>query len=312
MLREQKIVAMHEEISCFSASIGVYVLTARKFKNPEGYTMTIFTIDHDRCHKDGLCAAVCPLGLIAIEAGSSFPSPTEEAEELCIGCGHCGAVCPHNALQLQNTRSAEPDPFDRKKLPTAEQLNQLIKGRRSIRVYKKEPVARETMSEIISLARYAPTARNNQMLQWLVIDNPQTLSSLKKHIKDWMQNAVDNNDASANAYGFDKALQAFAEGIDPILRDAPGLVIIHAPIAYPLGIIDSTIATATFELIAASRAIGTCWAGYFMMAAKAWAPLRQELMLPEGHHLTTALMAGHPKFTYTTLPERNAPVITWR
>lgn len=274
--------------------------------------MTIFTIEQDKCHKDGLCAAVCPLGIINIEAGRSFPRPTEEAEDLCISCGHCGAVCPHNALQLNTASLAEPDPFDRNKLPTAEQLNLLIKGRRSIRVYKKEPVARETISEIISLARYAPTARNSQMLQWLVIDNSQKLSSLKDHVKDWMQNALENNDPSAIAYGFDKALQAFAEGIDPILRDAPGIVIIHAPTAYPMGLIDSTIATTTFEIIAASRAIGTCWAGYFMMAAKAWAPLRQELMLPDGHHLTTALMVGKPKFNYTTLPERNAPIITWR
>jgi nitroreductase/NAD-dependent dihydropyrimidine dehydrogenase PreA subunit len=274
--------------------------------------MTIFTIDQDKCHKDGLCAAVCPRGIIHIETGRSFPSPTEEAEELCIGCGHCSAICPHQALQLQNASSAPPDPFDRNKLPTAEQLNQLIRGRRSIRTYKKNAVARETMSEIISLARYAPTARNSQMLQWLVIDNAQKLRSLKNHIKDWMQNMLDNNDPSAIAYGFDTILAAFARGVDPILRDAPGLVILLAPTAYPMGLIDSTIAATTFELIAASRSIGTCWAGYFMMGAKAWAPLRQELMLPEGHQLTAALMVGYPKFSYTTLPERNAPVITWQ
>ena len=273
--------------------------------------MTLFTIDQEKCRKDGLCAAVCPLGIIHVEAGSSFPSQIEE-DEHCIGCGHCRAICPHQALQLHSASSDDPAPFDPKNLPTTEQLTQLIRGRRSVRAYTEKPVERETLGEIISLARYAPTARNSQMLHWLVIDSSQKLRVLKNHIKDWMQNALDNNDPSVTAYGFDRALQAFAGGKDPVLRDAPGIVILHAPTAYPMGLIDSTIATATFELIAASRAIGTCWAGYFMMAARAWAPLRQELMLPEGHHLTTALMVGHPKFNYTTLPERKAPPITWR
>jgi nitroreductase/NAD-dependent dihydropyrimidine dehydrogenase PreA subunit len=274
--------------------------------------MTVFTIDKEKCHKDGLCAAVCPRGIIHIEINESFPTPTEDAEELCISCGHCSAVCPHKALQLNNASSVEPESFDRNKMPTGEQLHQLIRGRRSIRAYKKKSVSREVIAEIISLARHAPTARNSQLLQWLVIGDPEKLHSLKNHVRDWMQNALDNEDPGAIAYGFDTVLQAFTDGVDPILRDAPGLVVLLAPAAYPMGLIDSTIATATFELIAASREVGTCWAGYFMMAAKAWAPLSQELMLPDGYHLTTAIMVGHPKYNYTTLPERNAPVITWR
>lgn len=273
---------------------------------------SIFSINQDKCQKDGLCAAVCPRGIIHIETGSTFPMPTEEAEELCIGCGHCSAVCPHQALHLHSIGSVDATPFDQSKLPSTDQLTQLIRGRRSIRTYKNKAVSRETIAEIISLARYAPTARNSQMLHWMVIDSEKILTALKHQTKDWMQNAVDSGDSSAISYGFDKVLQAFAEGVDPILRDATGLVILHAPSAYPLGIIDSTIATTTFELIAAARGIGTCWAGYFMMAAKAWAPLRQELQLPENHQLTTALMVGHPKFKYTTLPERNDPAITWR
>ncbi len=106
---------------------------------------------------------------------------------------------------------------------------------------------------------------------------------------------------------FEKAWQ---EGRDPILREAPGLVVLHAPAQYPSALVDSVIAATTFELVAATMKLGTCWAGYFMGAAKYWEPLRRSLNLPEGHILTAALMLGHPKYIYSGLPQRNKPVIT--
>jgi len=31
--------------------------------------------------------------------------PVEKAEEICIRCGHCVAVCPHSALSLKNMKA---------------------------------------------------------------------------------------------------------------------------------------------------------------------------------------------------------------
>lgn len=79
-----------------------------------------------------------------------------------------------------------------------------------------------------------------------------------------------------------------------------------------MGLIDSTIAMTTFELLASAEQIGTCWAGFLMIAAKQWQPLREALEIPEGNVLTTALMVGYPKFRYSRLPERNPLTIQWR
>jgi nitroreductase/Pyruvate/2-oxoacid:ferredoxin oxidoreductase delta subunit len=274
--------------------------------------MTLFIIDQKKCRKDGLCAAVCPREIITVRIKERFPEPTENAAELCISCGHCAAVCPHDALQLTAVDTAMRQISDSSCLPSHDQLVQLIRGRRSIRAYKEEAVDRDVIEQVIGLARYAPTARNSQLLQWLVIDSPDKLTTLKNHTIDWMRNSVEKKDPGAIAYGFENVLRAWDEGSDPILRGAPGLIVLHAPAQYPFGVIDSTIAMTTFELAATTRKLGTCWAGFFMIAAKAWRPLRDFLDLPVARTLTTAVMVGFPKYRYAALPERNDPVINWR
>lgn len=274
--------------------------------------MTLFSIDQKKCCKDGICAAICPRGIIDFQDDDSFPKPALDAEELCISCGHCMAVCPHQALELNTATSAHWPASDPSLLPKSAQMQQLVRGRRSTRVYKNKVADRALVQQLIELSRFAPTARNSQMLEWLVIDSSEELNALKQHVIDWMQDRVDKNDAEAVAYGFEEILSAWREGHDVILRGAPELVILHAPAIYPFALIDSTIAMTTFELAATAEKLATCWAGFFMIAAKAWKPLRDQLNLAEGHALTTALMLGYPKYHYGRLPERKHPVITWR
>ena len=54
--------------------------------------MSLFTIDTAKCKRDYICAANCPLGLI--EKGNGVPRPGKDAEDLCVGCGHCVSACP--------------------------------------------------------------------------------------------------------------------------------------------------------------------------------------------------------------------------
>ena len=54
-------------------------------------TTPLITIDEAKCKKDGVCAAECPLSIIEQKDPGSFPRQTDDAEELCIGCGHCVA-----------------------------------------------------------------------------------------------------------------------------------------------------------------------------------------------------------------------------
>ncbi len=274
--------------------------------------MAIFTIDEGKCHKDGICAAVCPVGIISIEKDVSFPQPTENAEEQCISCGHCIAACPHGALEHTAMDLASCPSSNPSLIPSPEQLTQLICSRRSTRAYKRKPVARNAIKRLVELSRYAPSARNSQMLQWLVIDSEQELSNLRSHTVSWMKDLIAKKDPTALAYGFEEVVEACEGGYDLILRNAPGLIVTYAPSNYPYALIDGTIVMTTFELAASAENIGTCWAGFFMRAAIEWQPLRDALQLPKGHGLATAMIFGYPKFRYSRFPARVKKEITWR
>ncbi len=273
--------------------------------------MNLLTIDEELCAKDGLCAMVCPFRLISLEVGKSFPRPVPGAEQRCIACGHCQAICPHGALVLQGAEQEWP-PFDAAQLPDLAQLTQLVRGRRSIRTYREKSVDRVLLQRCIDLAHFAPTARNSQQIGWLVIDDKDELSRLTELAFDWMRHLLASQDPLADHYGVQGLIKAWENGYDGILRHAPSLVIMHGPAGYRLAQMDSTIYLTTFELVAFSQGLGTCWAGFFHIAARSWPPLQEALRLPAGDELTAAMMVGYPRLKYQRLPPRKATQIRWR
>jgi nitroreductase len=59
-----------------------------------------------------------------------------------------------------------------------EELAELIKGRRSVRVWQNKPVPEELLLKAIELATYAPNAGNQQNWHFYVITNPGTIAEV--------------------------------------------------------------------------------------------------------------------------------------
>lgn len=274
--------------------------------------MSLFTVDNQKCERCGTCAAVCPMGIIIWQGRESLPEPVDGAARLCINCGHCLAVCPRGALSLAAMPVDDCRLIDRNLLPSFAQFSEAVHSRRSTRVYKEESVARQDIEKLIEVARHAPTGKNTQLLNWLVIQGRQRLEPLVEHCIDWMRDMVAKKHPMAAAFGMGKVIAARQAGMDPILRGAPALVIMHAAQEYTGGTTDSTIALTTLDLAAPRLGLGTCWAGFFQIAATMWQPLQQALKLPPGHLATGAMMLGHPKFRYQRVVQRKPASVTWR
>jgi ferredoxin len=60
--------------------------------------------------------------------------------ELCISCGHCVAICPKDAISHFEIKKNHLYEINTGFLPDYEQVSELIKARRSIRVFKKKQV----------------------------------------------------------------------------------------------------------------------------------------------------------------------------
>jgi nitroreductase/NAD-dependent dihydropyrimidine dehydrogenase PreA subunit len=271
--------------------------------------MAILEVDKQTCTQCGICAAICPRGIIYFRE-KSYPRLLPKAGENCARCGHCVAVCPSGSLTHIDIPVKQCPPLDRSLDVTAEQCTQLVKGRRSIRVYQDKKVSREEIERIIEVARYAPTGHNSQAVRWLVINDKDEVHRLSEIGADWMRWVIRNDPQLAPM--LESALQRQESGIDVFLRDAPAVVIAFAEKSNPVAYIDCVIALSYFDLIADSMELGCCWAGYFIFAAISFPHMIEALSLPEGHQVYGALTVGYPRHKYQRIPLRKPPSITWR
>ena len=272
--------------------------------------MSLLTVDPDKCKKDGICAAACPMGIIDWTKGEN-PKASPEAEELCISCGHCVAVCPHGAMSHRDMTSHACDTINQELSISSAQVAQFLRSRRSIRAYKDEKVPRETIQELIGVASYAPSGHNVQPSKWIVRDDRAELDRLCGMVVEWLRELIKAKDPLAEMLHLDRVVQRWEAGKDTILRNAPVLVQVHAHMDERTAPQGCTLSMAYFELAAYARGLGACWAGFFNMAPLAYPPMAEAMNLPEGHQVFGSMMLGKPKFKYHRVPLRKKPEITW-
>lgn len=273
--------------------------------------MDLLSVDQQTCDQDGLCAAVCPAGLIDFKKGT-FPGAIQEADALCIRCGHCIAVCPHGSLNHRDMDVAECAPVREDLLLSAAQCEQFLKSRRSIRTYRKKLVNRGTLEKLMDVARYAPSGHNSQGVKWLVVGQKEELHRLSTIVAEWMRFMLETMPEFSLGMHLDRTLERWDQGVDVILRGAPTVVVAHGEKDSRMAPASCTIALAYLELAATGMGLGCCWAGYFNAASLAFPQMKEALALPDGHQSFGAMMVGYPKFQYKRVPQRQPPEIAWR
>jgi len=274
--------------------------------------MNLVEIDAEKCQRDGICVAECPLRLIELKPGDAAPEAIAEADELCIRCGHCVAVCPTGALSHKNLSPANCPPVRKEMALGPEQAEYFLRSRRSIRAYKKAPVDRDTLSKMIDIARFAPSGHNSQPVRWLVVHESQEVLRMAGMVIDWMRYVQKEHPAMALTLRMDRAITAWEAGMDPICRNAPHIVVACGDKSNMMAQTACVIALTYLELTAPAFGLGACWAGYFNAAAASWPPLKSALSLPENHAGYGAMMVGYPRFAYHRLPARKEADISWR
>jgi len=268
-------------------------------------------IDAEKCNKDGICATACPTNVIRMGSPAEVPSPTPDFESYCLKCGHCIAACPTGAFSL-DWLSPDQCPPVRKELALAEQqVEQVLRGRRSIRNYKDKPVEREKLAKLLEIACYAPSAKNNQPWHWTVVQDPAETRRLAGMVIDWMRTAIKQNPELAELRGIVRVVSAWDAGEERICRGAPHVIVVHGDKTYGFGAEDGALALSYLELYAPAIGLGSCWGGYFYSAVNAYPPLFEALGLPADHRAFGAVMVGYPKLKYQRLPLRNEPRVRY-
>ena len=263
----------------------------------------IITVEKEKCLKDGLCVADCPLNILTQDK-EGYPVPVENADKVCIDCGHCVAVCPSGALDQRKMVAADCMPVKKELEISAEQMEQYLCARRSIRRYMQKPVESKKIEKLLGIAGYAPSGHNIQPTKWLVITDANKVRRLAGLVADWLRWMIEDQPEFAEMLHMDKVVAAWDKGQDLILRNAPHLLVAYAPKnerTAPAAIVS---AIAYIEIAAPALGLGTCWAGYFLRASQTFKPLLKAVGLPEGHAIYGAVMLGYPKAEYHRIPAR--------
>ncbi|MBA4394232.1 MAG: hypothetical protein C0407_11830 [Desulfobacca sp.] len=274
--------------------------------------MGILIIDEQKCKKDGICAAECPTAIINLQNEKGYPALMTGGENFCLRCGHCVAICPHGALSHQFVPIEDCLPIKKELIINEQQAEQFLRSRRSIRFFQDKPVEKEIIQRLIEMARYAPTASNSQLVEWLVLNDPSQIKEIATLTIEWIRQVLKKDPESKQAPYLPLILFAWEAGIDAVLRNAPALVVASAPKEASNGLVDVTLALSYLDLMAPSLGLGTCWAGLLQGALLSSPSLKKALGLPENHPHHYPMMIGFPKVKYQRLPERKPPKITYR
>ena len=272
----------------------------------------MFTVDKEKCKRDGICVSECPTQIINMISEEDYPEPATDAKEYCIACGHCVAVCPQGALSLDWLTPDDCPTMLSDMGLTSVQAEQFLRSRRSIRTFMKRSVEREKLEKLLDIACYAPSAKNSQPWHWTVVKDKDEVHRLAGLVADWMRGIINQSRELGETLGFVRVVEAWDKGIDRICRGAPHIIVAHGDKDWGFGAEDCALALDYLELYALTLDLGTCWGGYFYSAVNQHPPLLQALALPSDHLAYGAIMVGYPKFKYMRLPLRNPPKVVWR
>lgn len=261
----------------------------------------MFQLKKERCVRCGRCSRVCPFTCITMESG--FPSMVPKKQRACVRCLHCAAICPAEAIDFPGLACGPLPPWAAGE-ETFHQTRDLMLTRRSIRNFKKDPVPREVIQEVLRTSDFAPSARNQQPQSWLVVHRTENVRKIMDLVVEW----VENKHVSM------EILSELGRRNNIVTLDAPHLLVGIGPKAGKMNpYTDTVIALRDVDLLFHARGIGVCWAGYLANLINASLELRAYLDIPPEMQVYGAMAFGYPdEETYLRLPHKGVSPVRWK
>ncbi len=260
--------------------------------------MSLISIDNEKCNLCGICVIRCARNFME---GEEEVSPLAR-DETCSVCGHCLSLCPTDAI-VHNRMDMDNFPLlDRKLKFDPDEFDEFVRGRRSIRSYKKKQIPHEDLARLVDLCRYAPTGSNKQDVEILVIEDKARMDRLSKLTMGFVSKLYPQPEPV-------EGQPVVPPNPDPIFYQAPALMVFHQP--KPSGKTDSIIAAQTVVLSAMTLGLGTCYIGFLEFAWHNSEEVRKEVGLPDDHTIGSVLILGYPKLKFLRSVDRRPMAVRW-
>lgn len=285
-------------------------------------------IDTDICSGCGLCVDVCPSMTLSMVDGVAKVTGKES-----IHCGHCAAICPEGAITV---RGVDPDALDLATLENragwldygnydAAALAQLMRSRRSCRLFKDDPVPPEVLEDLVKIGMSAPSGTNSQAWTFTILPDREAVMKLGAEIAGFFRKLLNlaGNPAVRliarlmrkpelemfyREY-YDTVKQALAEydqsGRDRLFHGAPAVILIGMrPGEASCPCEDASMAAQNMLLAAHAMGYGTCMIGFAVEALKNSPAIKPKIGIPGNEPIYAVIAVGKPKEPFQRLAGR--------
>jgi ferredoxin len=274
-----------------------------------GRSDVMVIIDEQKCVGCGMCVKVCHN-----RCATLIDDVAHIDYDLCDRCTQCISICPQQALSWDRV---EPARYDSARLPSAEQLDELLKERRSIRFFKTERVERALLKEIVGYSIYAPT--NNHDLRVIVVDDEGVIEELERICTRFYRRVYRLFFEPRIVFGL---LSWITADVNPHVKMklqerrhdlfAPAaMVFIVGDRRISLSEASAQAALDHVTLYAWTKGIGSCLWGAGQMVLDRNRAARERLGLERREHILGALLLGYPAVKFVNKAEGRTPSVRW-
>ncbi len=290
----------------------------------------MITVDKQKCTNCKKCFDVCPNYVFGLDTTSgNKPEVKLRYPEQCCVCGHCIAICSHQALSHEDLPVNSFHPVQRDEI-APESIEKMLFSRRSTRNFKQKPIPKEVLQRLLDIAIHAGTSSNGQSEEFIVIQDQKKLRELELLVIDVLWNAGLKRINGGfmrkileKRYGKEIIRQYEAyhniikhrrqnhelEGM--IFRNAPAVIVTYGIKTNFLAQTNCALAVRNIEILAETMGLGTCWVGFLPSAANKSGQINKCLNIPQDKTILASVMVGFPKHSYRYKLPRKERNVSW-
>jgi nitroreductase len=260
-------------------------------------------IDKEKCTDCRLCVQDCISRAI-----------TQEKKDIithrCNLCSHCSAICPVEAISISGKTGEALKPLSE---TISDELESLIKRRRSIRHFMDKPVPNDEINRILNTVVHAPTGTNSRKVSITILNNREKITELTDIIMDHFDKVTKlllniftfpllilflGRKKTKKLFSYKRYIATYGQGKNILTNDAPLLMIYHVDKRSSTPRQDGLIWATTAMYFAESLGIGTCFNGFLVIGINTCRKARKYLGIPKGNKICETFTAGYPQYTY--------------
>ncbi len=160
--------------------------------------MFLKSIDYEKCTSCLACVHICTNSRVI--GTNEQGKPIYIHDNKCIGCGHCLAICPEQAITFaplaRNDHAgasyfADARPLDTDRaLPDAATVQDFLGSTRTSRFFTARPAERDKLALILDSMVRAPSAGNEQNRNFYILTDPAKIAALEAQVKAHYQRSL--------------------------------------------------------------------------------------------------------------------------